>query len=176
AGYMLFAIVFIGAISASGMFVYATAYSLASAIAFGTLILVTRRTGSDHFESFNGLAKKDPWLALVLTIAMLSLAGIPLTAGFMGKFMMFNNVMGAYHVTLLILAVVNAAVGVYYYLHVVVNMYFKTPGDEIFVDQPVPVKYKVVLTLAALLTLVIGIYPGSILLFFFPYKEPKTRR
>lgn len=85
----------------------------------------------------------------------------------MGKFMMFNNVMGAYHVTLLILAVVNAAVGVYYYLHVVVNMYFKTPGDEIVVDQPVPVNYKVVLTLAALLTLVIGIYPDSILGFFF---------
>lgn len=168
AGYMLFAIVFIGATSASGMFVYATAYSLASVIAFGALILVKRRTGSDHFESFNGLAKKDPWLALVLTIAMLSLAGIPLTAGFMGKFMMFNNVMGAYHITLLILAVVNAAVGVYYYLHVVVNMYFKTAGDELVVDQPVPVNYKVVLTLAAVLTLVIGIYPDSILLFFFP--------
>lgn len=166
AGYMLFAIVSIGSMSASGMFVYATAYSLASVIAFGALILVKRGTGSENFESFNGLAKKEPLLALILTVAMLSLAGIPLTAGFMGKFMMFNNVMGSYHVTLLILAAINAAIGVYYYLHVVVNMYFRKPEEEA-VPQQVPMTYKVVLALAAILTLVIGIYPDSILGFSF---------
>lgn len=166
AGYMLFAIVSIGSMSASGMFVYATAYSLASVIAFGALILVKRGTGSENFESFNGLAKKEPLLALILTVAMLSLAGIPLTAGFMGKFMMFNNVMGSYHVTLLILAAINAAIGVYYYLHVVVNMYFRKPEEEA-VPQQVPMTYKVVLALAAILTLVVGIYPDSILGFSF---------
>jgi len=166
AGYMLFAIVSIGSMSASGMFVYATAYSLASVIAFGALILVKRGTGSENFESFNGLAKKEPLLALILTVAMLSLAGIPLTAGFMGKFMMFNNVMGSYHVTLLILAAINAAIGVYYYLHVVVNMYFRKPEEEA-VPQQVPMTYKVVLALAAILTLVVGIYPDTILGFSF---------
>ncbi|TYR37008.1 NADH-quinone oxidoreductase subunit N [Sphingobacterium phlebotomi] len=162
AGYMLFAIVSIGAMSASGMLVYATAYSLASVIAFGMLILVKRSTGSENFESFNGLAKKEPMLALILTIAMLSLAGIPLTAGFMGKFMMFNNVMGTYNITLLILAVINAAIGVYYYLHVVVNMYFRKPTEEV-TAQHVPISYRVVLVIAAVLTLIIGVYPDSIL-------------
>ncbi|PRD46991.1 NADH-quinone oxidoreductase subunit N [Sphingobacterium haloxyli] len=164
AGYMLFAIITIGATSASGMLVYATAYSLASVIAFGVLILVKRSMGSEDFESFNGLAKRQPMLALVLTIAMLSLAGIPLTAGFMGKFMMFNNVMGTYNITLLILAVINAAIGVYYYLHVVVNMYFRKPEEEV-TAQHVPTSYKVVLVAAAVLTLIIGIYPDSILRF-----------
>ena len=166
AGYMLFAIVSIGATSASGMLVYATAYSLASVVAFGVLILVKRSTGSENFESFNGLAKKEPMLALILTIAMLSLAGVPLTAGFMGKFMMFNNVMETYNITLLILAVVNAAIGVYYYLHVVVNMYFRKPEGEV-AEQHVPASYKFVLVVAAALTLIIGVYPDSILSFFF---------
>lgn len=166
AGYMLFAIVSIGATSESGMLVYATAYSLASVIAFGVLIPVKRSTGSENFESFNGLAKKEPALALILTIAMLSLAGIPLTAGFMGKFMMFNNVMETYNLTLLILAVVNAAIGAYYYLRVVVCMYFRHPEQE-EVQQHVPASYKVALGIAAVLTLLIGVYPDSILGFFF---------
>ncbi len=165
AGYMLFAIVAVSITSGSSILVYATAYSLASVIAFGALILVKRRTGSDHFESFNGLAKRDPWLAVVLTIAMLSLAGIPLTAGFIGKFMMFNQVMGAFNVTLLVLAAINAAVGVYYYLHVVVNMYFKVPANDHAKGLDIALNYKVVLTIAALLTLVLGIYPDIILAF-----------
>src|SRR5690606_27646750 len=97
-------------------------------------------------------------------IAMLSLAGIPLTAGFMGKYMMLINVMVTYNITLLILAVINADVGVYYYLHVVVNMYLRKSEDEV-VTQHVPVSYKVVLIVAAVLTEIIGVYPDSILGF-----------
>ncbi|SJN42926.1 NADH-quinone oxidoreductase subunit N [Sphingobacterium sp. JB170] len=165
AGYMLFAIVAVSVSSGSSMLVYASAYSLASVIAFGALILVKRRTGSDNFESFNGLAKRDPWLALVLSIAMFSLAGIPLTAGFMGKFMMFNQAMGAFNVTLLVLAAINAAIGVYYYLHVVVNMYFKAPAAQEEKGLEISANYKVVLTIAALLTIVLGVYPDVILSF-----------
>ena len=95
AGYLLFAIVALGAGSANSVFMYATAYSIASIIAFGALILVQQQSGSDNFDSFNGLSKRNPFLALVLTIAMLSLAGIPLTAGFIGKFFMFSGAMKA---------------------------------------------------------------------------------
>ena len=77
AGYLLFAIVALGASSANSVFVYATAYSIASIIAFAALILVHQQSGSDSFDSFNGLAKKNPFLAFVLTLSMLSLAGIP---------------------------------------------------------------------------------------------------
>lgn len=163
AGYMLFAIVAIGATSASSILTYATAYALASIVAFAALILVKRKTGSDLFESFNGLAKRSPWLAAVVTVAMLSLAGIPLTAGFIGKFMMFNNVMGNYHVVLLVLAAINAAIGVYYYLRVVVSMYFKTETSDLGSDLPIPTNYKIVLTLAALLTIIIGVYPDCLI-------------
>src|SRR5690606_28638663 len=125
AGYMLFAIVAVGPTSAESVLLYAGAYSLASVVAFGVLILVKRATGSDHFEAFNGLARKNPYLSLALAIAMLSLAGIPLTAGFIGKFMMFSSALADYQVWLVVLAVVNAAMGIFYYLRVVVSMYFK---------------------------------------------------
>ena len=125
AGYMLFAIVALGASSANSIFVYATAYSIASIIAFGTLILVQQQSGSDNFDSFNGLAKKNPFLALVLTVGMLSLAGIPLTAGFIGKFFMFTGALSQYQVIMVIIAVINAIISIFYYFRVIIAMYFR---------------------------------------------------
>lgn len=162
AGYMLFAIVAIGVNSSSSIFTYAVAYSLASVAAFGALILVKRAEGSDQFMAFNGLGKRTPLLALVITISMLSLAGIPLTAGFIGKFMMFNAAMQDYHVILLLLAVVNAAIGIFYYLRVVVHMYFKT-SDDAGITLAFPLNFKIVLVITALLTLLIGVYPECII-------------
>lgn len=163
AGYMLFAIVSIGALSASSVFTYALAYSLASVVAFAGLILVKRHVGTDQFESFNGLAKKNPWLAVVITVAMLSLAGIPLTAGFIGKFMMFGRAMEDYYVVLLVLAAINAVIGVFYYLRVVVHMYFKEEADETKVAITTPINYQIIFAVSVLLTLLIGIYPDLVI-------------
>jgi NADH-quinone oxidoreductase subunit N len=157
AGYLLFAIVALGASSANSVFMYATAYSIASIIAFGALILVQQQSGSDNFESFNGLSKKNPFLALTLTIAMLSLAGIPLTAGFIGKFFMFSGAMKQYQLLLVIIAVVNAIISIFYYFRVIIAMYFR---DAERVEVTVPVYYKLVLGLSALATILIGIYPA----------------
>jgi NADH-quinone oxidoreductase subunit N len=154
---MLFAIVALGATSTNSVFVYAAAYSIASIIAFAVLILVKRQTGSDNFDSFNGLAKRNPFMAFTLTIAMLSLAGIPLTAGFIGKFMMFSTALVEYHVWLVVLAVVNAVIGVFYYLRVIVAMYFK--GAERNEIQSSPY-FNFVLGFSALITVLVGIYPG----------------
>jgi len=156
AGYLLFAIVALGASSANSVFVYATAYSIASIIAFGALILVQQQSGSANFESFNGLAKKNPFLALVLTISMLSLAGIPLTAGFMGKFFMFSTALSHFQVWLVILAVINAIISIFYYFRVIVAMYFRDAEPN---EVLVPGYYKFVLGLSALVTIAIGIYP-----------------
>jgi NADH-quinone oxidoreductase subunit N len=159
AGYLLFAIVALGAGSANSVFVYATAYSVASIIAFGALILVQQQSGSDNFESFNGLGKKNPFLAVVLTISMLSLAGIPLTAGFIGKFFMFTAALTHYQVLLIVLAIINAAISIFYYFRVIVAMYFNTSETH---EVPVPAYYNFVLGISALLTLIIGIYPSLI--------------
>jgi NADH-quinone oxidoreductase subunit N len=159
AGYMLFAIVALGSASINGIILYATAYSVASIIAFAVLILVKRQMGSDHYQSFNGLGKKNPFMAFVLTIAMLSLGGIPLTAGFMGKFMMFSSALSEYHVWLVVLAVINAVIGIFYYLRVVVAMYFKDSDQHAVSSTPL---FSFVLAFSALVTIVLGIYPGLI--------------
>lgn len=160
AGYLLFSLITLSGDSANNVLVYAAAYTFASIIAFAVLILVKQKTGNDHFDSFNGLGKKNPLTALALTIAMLSLAGIPLTAGFIGKYLMFLNVMGEYQVYLVVFAILNALVGFYYYFKVIVAMYFKE-GAGLELDTPV--QYKVVLVFSLIITVFLGVYPTVIL-------------
>ena len=159
AGYLLFAIVALGASSANSVFMYATAYSIASIVAFGALILVQQQSGSENFEAFNGLSKKNPFLALALTIAMLSLAGIPLTAGFIGKFFMFSGALMKFHVVMVALAVVNAIIAIFYYFRVIIAMYFR---DAERAELVIPAYYKFVLGFGALVTILIGVYPSFI--------------
>lgn len=160
AGYLLFSLVTLSANSSNNVLVYAAAYTFASIIAFAILILVKQKTGNDHFDSFNGLAKRNPMTALALAIAMLSLAGIPLTAGFIGKYLMFLNVMGDYQIYLVAFAILNALVGFYYYFKVIVAMYFKE-GNELELDTPA--QYRIVLVLSVIITVFLGIYPTVIL-------------
>lgn len=158
-GYMLFALLSLGGGSANAILIYGGAYSLSSIVAFAALIAVKRSDGSEQFEAFHGLAKKNPFLSFTLAVAMLSLAGIPLTAGFVGKFMMFAAALNNYHLILLIIAVVNAGIGIYYYFRVIVAMYFRPMEREVV---PVNLNYKVVITLATLLTILLGIYPAIV--------------
>lgn len=160
AGYLLFSLIVLTKNSGNNVLVYAAAYTFASIIAFAVLILVKQKTGSDSFENFNGLAKRNPLVALCLTVAMLSLAGIPLTAGFIGKYLMFLNVMTEYKTLLVAFAILNALVGFYYYFRVIVAMWFK---DGVETELSTPVQYKVVLLVSVAITLVLGIYPAIIL-------------
>lgn len=160
AGYLLFSLVVLTSNSASNVLVYAAAYTFASIVAFAVLINVKQKTGSDDIESFNGLAKRNPLAALTLTVAMLSLAGIPLTAGFIGKYVMFLNVLENYQIILVIIAILNALIGFYYYFRVIIAIYFKE-GKEIELETPV--QYKVVLVISTVVILILGVYPSLIL-------------
>jgi NADH-quinone oxidoreductase subunit N len=91
---------------------------------------------------------------------MLSLAGIPLTAGFIGKYLMFLNVMTEYKTLLVAFAILNALVGFYYYFRVIVAMWFKDGAET---ELSTPAQYKVVLLVSVVITLVLGIYPAIIL-------------
>jgi NADH-quinone oxidoreductase subunit N len=160
AGYLLFAIIALGGNSANAVFVYSSAYSIASIIAFAVLILVQQQTGGDKFENFNGLGKSNPFLAFVLTVAMLSLAGIPLTAGFIGKFFMFSEALSQYQLTLVIIAVINAVISIFYYFRVIVAMYFKQSEDRTALLTPG--YYHLVLGFSVVATILIGVYPALI--------------
>lgn len=158
AGYMLLAIVALGANAGQAIFFYAGAYSFASIIAFACLIKVKEVFGYDDFDSFNGLAKRNPLFAAALSISMLSMAGIPLTAGFFGKFYVFVNTISSGYIWLVVIAVLNAAIGMFYYLKVIIAMYMKDAKDTSRFE--LANNEKITLLFLSLITLIIGVFPN----------------
>ena len=157
AGFMLFAIISLNAIGRQGMLVYTVAYSVASICFFAILIKMKDYT----YDGFNGLARKQPFIAALATIYMLSLAGIPLTGGFMAKYYMLKAVLfeGTY-MWLAIFALLMAAVSVFYYFKVIIAMYFKE-GEAAMVDAFTK-EEKLYLTIGAIMLLIVGVFPTLI--------------
>jgi NADH-quinone oxidoreductase subunit N len=104
-----------------GLILYAAAYSLATIGIFAVLI----KMQDYSFEGFNGFARHQPVVAASMVILLLSLAGIPLTAGFLSKFYMLRATVDAGNIWLAIFAVLMAAVSVYYYFRLIQAMYFR---------------------------------------------------
>ncbi|NCU03244.1 MAG: NADH-quinone oxidoreductase subunit N [Chitinophagaceae bacterium] len=163
AGFMMFAVFAINDMSKQGLLLYAAAYCFATIGIFAVLVRMKDYT----FDGFNGLAKKQPLVALVLTVCLLSLAGIPLTAGFFAKYYVLAAAVktGSY-LWLVIFAVVMAAVSVYYYFRVIQAMYFKEgEAQEIEVTAP----FKGLLVVVAAVVVILGVYPRLLtdMLFMF---------
>jgi NADH-quinone oxidoreductase subunit N len=122
--------------------------------------------GGESLEDYRGLGQRQPFASGVLTLALLALAGIPPTAGFTGKFLIFAAALRAGEVTLAVIGILLAAISIYYYLRVVVVLYFKETKQEDH-PRPHPLEY-LVLTLAATTILLLGIWPGSLLALLAP--------
>ncbi|MCE3229520.1 MAG: proton-translocating NADH-quinone oxidoreductase, chain [Bacteroidetes bacterium] len=146
-------------ISVDAILYYSLAYSIGSIAAFGIVYNVTKG-GDESFDAFNGLAKRNPGMALCMTVAMLSLAGIPVTSGFFAKYFVFTAMIGTSYKWLLILAVLTSAVGAYYYLKVIIAMYFKPQQNT----EPVIVERSqvMVITLTSAIVIAIGVVPGIV--------------
>ncbi|HWB64282.1 MAG TPA: NADH-quinone oxidoreductase subunit N [Chitinophagales bacterium] len=158
AGYLMMAILSVYGNSANALFYYALAYGLTSVAAFAIAIVVASNAQSEKIDAFNGLGKTKPWLAGALTLAMLSMAGIPPFAGFFGKYYVFTEAVKTGHVYITIFAVVNSIVAVYYYFKVVLAMYTKEPAEVAFTVKP---SYTFVIGVCVLLILLIGIFPSA---------------
>ena len=114
----------------------------------------------EDYNGLNGLAKTNPLLAFVLTVAMLSLAGIPLTGGFFGKFFIFSAAVENGYIGLVVFAVVMSMVSIYYYLRPVIAMYMRDADEPSPGPIPVSSFQSAALLLLALLTVVLGVLPG----------------
>jgi NADH-quinone oxidoreductase subunit N len=161
AGYLLMTLVAFNELSQSAIFFYSMSYAVASVMSFGVLKLVSDERKQETFTAFNGLGKTNPLLAFVMTVSMLSLAGIPLTAGFFGKFFVFSAVVETGNLMwLVVLAVILAAVGIYYYFKVVIAMYLQ-PADN---TEKIQVSgfATLVLIICTALTVLFGLAPGLI--------------
>ena len=158
AGFMLFAILSVNSADAShgirGIVIYGVAYSVATIGMFSVLIKLKDYT----YDGFNGLAKTQPFLAFVTTIFLFSLAGIPLTGGFMAKYYVLVAVMGQGQLMwLVIFALLMAAISVYYYFRVIIAMYFKPGNPEM--NSQVSSTDKLILAATCVLVLLAGIFP-----------------
>ncbi len=157
AGYLMLGIISLYGKTDNAIFFYSFAYGISSMAAFAIAIVVAMNLGSEKIEAFNGLGKRKPFLAAALTIAMLSMAGIPPLAGFFGKYYIFSEAIRNGHLWLTVLAVINSIVSVYYYLKVVLAMYTKDSVETAFTLKPA---YSFVIGFCILLLFLAGIFPG----------------
>jgi NADH-quinone oxidoreductase subunit N len=161
AGFMLMAVLALNSIGSEGILLYTTAYCLSTIGLFAILVKMKDYT----FEGFNGFAKHQPLLAATAVVFLLSLAGIPLTAGFLAKFYMINAVINSGgFLWLVIFAVLMAAVSVYYYFRVIQAMYFKDGEAQ---SLEVSTGFKWVISLVAALVILLGVFPQLLFSWFY---------
>jgi len=169
AGYLFLAVtsVSLAFLASRAIAFYLVAYLVMTFLAFMVLLVVSKAVGGDDIAHFNGLARRSPWLAGAMLVAMLSLAGIPFTAGFLGKFLVFQVALAAGHFWLIAIGVVTVGCGFYYYLQVVRAMYWQ-PSPEGAPVVEVSLLMKVCMALLVGLTFVLGVFPQPVFALLNP--------
>ena len=160
AGYMLMAIVAINQISAGAIFMYAAAYSFASIGAFACLNALSMN-GNENVSALAGLGKQKPLIAVLLSILILSMAGIPPVAGFFAKYYIFYGALQSGYIWLVIVAIISSLIGVYYYFRVIYTMFAVTPSTEnkTYFNQMNPT----VILICAVLVIILGVAPSLLI-------------
>ncbi len=161
AGYILLALFSAGQNAVNAIFYYLVAYSIATLAAFCVLDLIEERNAA-RVDAFDGLFKRNPFLAVSMTVALLSLAGIPPLAGFLGKYLVFLVAIENGQLGLVLLGVITSLIGVYYYFRVIIAMFFKEPQS----NGPLllPISIRLLLALLMALSLGLGIFPNLVLI------------
>jgi NADH-quinone oxidoreductase subunit N len=159
AGFMLMTLLS-ATTSASSLLYYASAYSLAGIAAFAVILYVCKNQDNEDIANFHGLGKTNPVLAAVLTGALLSMAGIPVFAGFFAKLNLFSQTIQSGWLVLVIAAVINSIISVGYYFKLILAMYTKEPSEN---RTGTPILIYGVAVIAILLNLAIGLFPSLVL-------------
>ena len=163
AGYLLAALVAAPVLAGEAVLFYLVAYAAVNLGAFGAIAALSR-DGREPLapRDLAGLADRRPALAAALTVFLVSLTGIPITAGFVGKFYLFNAAVASGWVVLALVGVIMSVVSAYYYLRVVVAMYMRDPvGEDDW--SPVSPAAAVALAFSVAVTLLLGVWPAPLL-------------
>jgi NADH-quinone oxidoreductase subunit N len=155
AGYLLIALVAGGEIS-NVILYYLAGYSFSSLIAFAVLNQMEENNQGVTVESFNGLFNRNKFLAVAMTVALLSLAGIPPLAGFFGKYLLLSLAVGTDHLALVILAIATSVIGIYYYFKIILAMYFNPGNDDQLV---ISFSQKALLFILMCIVFILGLFP-----------------
>jgi NADH-quinone oxidoreductase subunit N len=158
AGFMLMFLLNL-TVPAGTLLYYIAAYALSGIAAFAVLLYVCKGKDNEDIINFNGLGKTNPVLAAVLTAALLSMAGIPIFAGFFAKFMLFTQAIEGGYLAIVIFGVVNSIVSVGYYFKLILAMYTKESTEE---RKPVPVVFYAVAVASIALNIAMGLFPSLV--------------
>jgi len=160
AGYILVALTAGSSAGYSSVLFYLLAYTFMTVGAFGVVSLL-RKGGAEALDisSYSGIARRRPLLALAMTVFMVSLAGIPPTAGFFGKFYIFSAAVGAGYTNLAIIGVLNSLVSVYFYMRIVFLMYMKEEAEEM--DAITSRAAILAMAICAAGTVLMGVFPSG---------------
>jgi len=161
AGYLMIGLAAATSTGSSAVLFYLGCYAVMNLGAFIAIIAISNRIGSDEIADYSGMAKRSPWLAAGLALCLISLTGIPPTAGFMAKLYIFSAGVDANLIWLVIVGVLNAVIAAYYYLRIVKLMYLGEPVSEERVTSTRSLN--VALAIACIGVLVLGIYPWVVL-------------
>ena len=159
AGFMLMTLLSLST-SAGSLLYYASAYALSGIAAFSVIIYVCKNRDNEDIVNFHGLGKNNPLLAAVLTASLLSMAGIPIFAGFFAKLVLFSDTIEAGYLFLVIVAVVNSIISVGYYFKLMLAMYTKEPNEE---RKATPFIIYAVAVTAIVLNIALGLFPSFVL-------------
>src|SRR6202011_5876398 len=139
---------------------YLVAYLLMTLLSFAVLVIVAQQTG-ERIDDFDGLAQRSPFLAFAMLIAMASLTGVPLTAGFFGKFLIFMAAVAQHQTALIVTGAIGVACGFYYYLKVVRAMYWQPAANDTSI--PISGLSRVAMVILIVGIIWLGVYPRGIL-------------
>ncbi|HYF83653.1 MAG TPA: NADH-quinone oxidoreductase subunit N [Clostridia bacterium] len=160
AGYILIGIVSYTTAGISAMLYYLLLYIFANIGAFASITAFSNQTGKDDIQDFSGMWKRSPLLTAVLLISLLSLAGIPPAAGFIGKFYLFTAAAQQGYLWMAFVAMGMSVVSIYYYIVVIRVMLMGEASDTTKIK--IPASLKLVMIVSAIMILVMGLYPGPI--------------
>jgi NADH-quinone oxidoreductase subunit N len=164
AGYILIGIVAATRDGISAVLFYLIIYTVMNLLAFGIILSFSRSGDRNVFlNDYAGLARKAPFAAAALSLALISLAGIPLTGGFMGKFYLFSAAVQKDLIGLAIIGVLNSVVSVFYYFRVMIYMYMKDPAEDAPAPEDMSWPVKAIIALGTACILFLGLFPAPIL-------------
>lgn len=165
AGFMMFTLLSINT-SANELLYYATAYATAGIAAFAVIMYVTENKKEEWILHFRGLGKKSPLMAFVLSLALLSMGGIPILSGFFAKFFLFKTALVNGYTTLVILGVINSIISIYYYFRVIMTMYTFKKDEAKKIELSSSIIYPIVAVVFIVINILIGLAPSYILNIF----------
>jgi len=165
AGYMLLGVLVLGNDGTAAVMIYFVVYLFMNFGAFYVVMLLANSIGSEHIDAYKGVGRKAPLLSVALAVFLVSLTGLPPTAGFIGKWMIFLSLINAKMIGIAVIGVINSVISLYYYVRVIRNMFLRDEEQPLQTTLKFPVVQQVLLFALLIPTLYFGLFFNELVEF-----------